>query len=144
MTQLFNPENIIMNLSVNSQEEAIEKAGQVLVEDEAVTEKYITAMKEREQIVTTYMGNFLAIPHGTDEAKNEVLKSGLVLLHIPEGVDWDGNEAKVIVGIAGKDGEHLDILSQIAITFSEEENVEKVINAQTKEEILAVFEEVEL
>jgi len=101
-------------------------------------------MKEREQIVTTYMGNFLAIPHGTDEAKNEVLKSGLVLLHIPEGVDWDGNEAKVIVGIAGKDGEHLDILSQIAITFSEEENVEKVINAQTKEEILAVFEEVEL
>ena len=105
MTQLFNPENIIMNLSVNSQEEAIEKAGQVLVEDGAVTEKYITAMKEREQIVTTYMGNFLAIPHGTDEAKNEVLKSGLVLLHIPEGVDWDGNEAKVIVGIAGKDGE---------------------------------------
>ena len=74
----------------------------------------------------------------------QVLKSGLVLLHIPEGVDWDGNEAKVIVGIAGKDGEHLDILSQIAITFSEEENVEKVINAQTKEEILAVFEEVEL
>ena len=144
MTQLFNPENIIMNLSVNSQEEAIEKAGQVLVEDGAVTEKYITAMKEREQIVTTYMGNFLAIPHGPDEAKNEVLKSGLVLLHIPEGVDWDGNEAKVIVGIAGKDGEHLDILSQIAITFSEEENVEKVINAQTKEEILAVFEEVEL
>lgn len=144
MTQLFNPENIFMNLSVNSQEEAIEKAGKALVEDGAVTEQYITSMKEREQIVTTYMGNFLAIPHGTDEAKNEVLKSGLVLLHIPEGVDWDGNEAKVIVGIAGKDGEHLDILSQIAITFSEEENVEKVINAQTKEEILAVFEEVEL
>lgn len=144
MTQLFNLENIFMNLSVNSQEEAIEKAGKALVEDGAVTEQYITSMKEREQIVTTYMGNFLAIPHGTDEAKNEVLKSGLVLLHIPEGVDWDGNEAKVIVGIAGKDGEHLDILSQIAITFSEEENVEKVINSQTKEEILAVFEEVEL
>lgn len=144
MTQLFNPENIFMNLSVNSQDEAIEKAGQALLDEGAVTEKYITSMKEREQIVTTYMGNFLAIPHGTDEAKNEVLKSGLVLLHIPDGVDWDGNEAKVIVGIAGKDGEHLDILSQIAITFSEEENVEKVINAQTKEEILAVFEEVEL
>lgn len=101
-------------------------------------------MKEREQIVTTYMGNFLAIPHGTDEAKTEVLKSGLVLLHIPDGVDWDGNEAKVVVGIAGKDGEHLDILSQIAIVFSEEENVERVINAQSKDEILAIFEEVEL
>lgn len=144
MTNLFNPQNIFMNLSVNSQEEAIEKAGQALVEDGAVTEKYITAMKEREQIVTTYMGNFLAIPHGTDEAKTEVLKSGLVLLHIPNGVDWDGNETKVVVGIAGKDGEHLDILSQIAIVFSEEENVERVINAQSKKEILAIFEEVEL
>ncbi|WP_323703312.1 PTS sugar transporter subunit IIA [Mammaliicoccus sp. Dog046] len=144
MTKLFNPENILMNVSVQSQEEAIEKAGSALVEDGAVTEKYITAMKEREQIVTTFMGNFLAIPHGTDEAKTEVLKSGLVLLHIPDGVDWDGNETKVVVGIAGKDGEHLDILSQIAIVFSEEENVERVINASSKEEILAIFEEVEL
>lgn len=144
MTKLFKPENILMNVSVQSQEEAIEKAGSTLVEDGAVTEKYITAMKEREQIVTTFMGNFLAIPHGTDEAKTEVLKSGLVLLHIPDGVDWDGNETKVVVGIAGKDGEHLDILSQIAIVFSEEENVERVINASSKEEILAIFEEVEL
>lgn len=144
MANLFNPENIFMNVTLNSQEEGIEKAGKALVDDGAVTENYISAMKEREQIVTTYMGNFLAIPHGTDEAKNEVLKSGLVLLHVPNGVDWDGNEAKVIVGIAGKDGEHLDILSQIAIVFSEEENVERVINAQSKEEILAIFEEVEL
>nr|WP_263314256.1 PTS sugar transporter subunit IIA [Mammaliicoccus sp. Marseille-Q6498] len=144
MTKLFNPENIFMNLSVNSQEEAIEKAGQALVDDGAVTEKYISAMKDREQIVTTYMGNYLAIPHGTDDAKTEVLKSGLVLLHIPEGVDWDGNETKVVVGIAGKDGEHLDILSQIAIVFSEEENVDRVIKAESKDEILAIFEEVEL
>ena len=101
-------------------------------------------MKEREAIVSTYMGNFLAIPHGTDEAKSAVLNSGIVLIQAPEGIDWDGNEVKVVVGIAGKDGEHLDLLSQIAIVFSEEENVERVINAQSAEEINAIFNEVEL
>lgn len=67
-----------------------------------------------------------------------------MLIHAPEGIDWDGNEVKVVVGIAGKDGEHLDLLSQIAIVFSEEENVERVINAQSAEEINAIFNEVEL
>ena len=98
-------------------------------------------MKDREQVVTTFMGNGLAIPHGTDEAKTSVLKSGLTLIQIPDGVDWDGEEVKVVVGIAGKDGEHLDLLSKIAITFSEEENVERIINASSAEEIKQVFEE---
>ena len=87
------------------------------------------------------MGNGLAIPHGTEEAKNAVLQSGLTLLQVPDGVQWGDETAKVIVGIAGKDGEHLDLLSKIAITFSEEENVERILNAQSAEEIKAVFEE---
>ena len=87
------------------------------------------------------LGNGLAIPHGTDEAKTEVIQSGLSLIQIPEGIDWDGETVKVVVGIAGKDGEHLDLLSKIAITFSEEENVECIVNAQSAEEIKQVFEE---
>ena len=98
-------------------------------------------MKEREQLVSTFMGNGLAIPHGTDEAKGDVLASGLTLLLIPEGVDWNGETVKVVVGIAGKDGEHLDLLSKIAITFSEEENVDRIVNAKSAEEIKQVFEE---
>ena len=97
----------------------------------SVTDAYIQAMKDREQVVSTFMGNGLAIPHGTDEAKASVLQSGLTLLQIPEGIDWDGEEVKVVVGIAGKDGEHLDLLSKIAITFSEEENVERIVNAKS-------------
>ena len=88
-------------------------------------------MKEREQLVSTFMGNGLAIPHGTDEAKGDVLASGLTLLQIPEGVDWNGETVKVVVGIVGKDGEHLDLLSKIAITFSEEENVDRIVNAKS-------------
>ncbi|ATH62118.1 PTS sugar transporter subunit IIA [Staphylococcus pasteuri] len=141
MSELFSNENIFINVSVASQNDAIEKAGQALVDSGAVTENYIQAMKDREDVVSTFMGNGLAIPHGTEEAKGNVIQSGLSLLQIPEGVDWNGEEVKVVVGIAGKDGEHLDLLSKIAITFSEEENVERIINAKSADEIKQVFEE---
>lgn len=141
MSELFSNENIFINVSVGSQNEAIEKAGQALVDSGAVTENYIQAMKDREDVVSTFMGNGLAIPHGTEEAQGNVIQSGLSLLQIPEGVDWNGEEVKVVVGIAGKDGEHLDLLSKIAITFSEKENVERIINAKSADEIKQVFEE---
>lgn len=87
MSELFSNENIFINVSVGSQNEAIEKAGQALVDSGAVTENYIQAMKDREDVVSTFMGNGLAIPHGTEEAKGNVIQSGLTLLQIPEGVD---------------------------------------------------------
>ncbi|HBU9603655.1 TPA: PTS sugar transporter subunit IIA [Staphylococcus pseudintermedius] len=141
MENLLRDENILLNQSISTQEEAIEKAGQLLVDSGAVKAGYVQAMKDREQIVSTFMGNSLAIPHGTDEAKNEVIASGLSLLQIPEGLLWNGEEVKVVIGIAGKDGEHLDLLSQIAMAFSEEENIHKIVNAASPQAIRQVFEE---
>ncbi|EGQ1297944.1 PTS mannitol transporter subunit IIA [Staphylococcus pseudintermedius] len=141
MENLLRDENILLNQSISTQEEAIEKAGQLLVDSGVVKAGYVLAMKDREQIVSTFMGNALAIPHGTDEAKNEVIASGLSLLQIPEGLLWNGEEVKVVIGIAGKDGEHLDLLSQIAMTFSEEENIHKIVNAASPQAIRQVFEE---
>lgn len=141
MENLLRDENILLNQSISTQEEAIEKAGQLLVDSGVVKAGYVQTMKDREQIVSTFMGNALAIPHGTDEAKNEVIASGLSLLQIPEGLLWNGEEVKVVIGIAGKDGEHLDLLSQIAMTFSEEENIHKIVNAASPQAIRQVFEE---
>lgn len=141
MENLLRDENILLNQSISTQEEAIEKAGQLLVDSGVVKAGYVQAMKDREQIVSTFMGNALAIPHGTDEKKNEVIASGLSLLQIPEGLLWNGEEVKVVIGIAGKDGEHLDLLSQIAMTFSEEENIHKIVNAASPQAIRQVFEE---
>ncbi|EHS7221718.1 PTS sugar transporter subunit IIA [Staphylococcus pseudintermedius] len=141
MENLLRDENILLNQSISTQEEAIEKAGQLLVDSGVVKAGYVQAMKDREQIVSTFMGNALAIPHGTDEAKNEVIASGLSLLQIPEGLLWNGEEVKVVIGIAGKDGEHLDLLSQIAMAFSEEENIHKIVNAASPQAIRQVFEE---
>ncbi|KIL52168.1 PTS sugar transporter subunit IIA [Jeotgalibacillus soli] len=143
MSTLFKPENIILNAKLNSKTEAIEQAGKILVEQGYVTPTYIDKMKEREELTSTFMGNFVAIPHGTDEAKIEVLSSGLSLLQVPEGVEFNGETVKLVIGIAGKDGEHLELLSKIAIVCSEIENVEKLVAANSAEEIIRLFEEAE-
>ncbi|WP_312094829.1 PTS sugar transporter subunit IIA [Niallia sp.] len=141
---ILKKENVILNSNVVGKEEAIKKAGQILVEQGYVSEDYVPAMLKREEISSTYMGNFLAIPHGTDEAKTAVLNSGLSVIQAPNGVDFgDGNIVKLIIGIAGKDGEHLELLSQIAIVCSEIENVEKLVAAKTEEEIIQILSEVE-
>ncbi|TVP82512.1 MAG: PTS mannitol transporter subunit IIA [Alkalicoccus sp.] len=137
-------ENIELNVSLKDQEEAIRRAGQLLVDGGYTDASYIDKMFEREEITTTFMGNFVAIPHGTDDAKDSVHHSGLSVIQAPDGVEYgEGNTAKLIFGIAGKNNEHLEILSKIAILCSEEENVERMINASSKQELLDMFQEVE-
>ncbi|WP_374722216.1 PTS sugar transporter subunit IIA [Peribacillus tepidiphilus] len=140
---ILKKENIFLNQKVSNKEEAIKIAGQILVDQGYVKEEYITEMLKREELTSTYMGNYLAIPHGTEEGKAAVLHSGLSVVQVPEGVDFgNGNIVKILIGIAGKDNEHLDILSKIAIVCSEVENVEKLVNAQSVEEILQLLGEV--
>ncbi|AMR49214.1 MULTISPECIES: PTS sugar transporter subunit IIA [Bacillus] len=135
--------NIKLNQTVNSKEDAIRLAGQTLIDNGYVKNGYVEKMFEREETSSTFMGNFIAIPHGTEDAKDEVLHSGISVIQIPDGVEYgEGNTAKVVFGIAGKNNEHLDILSNIAIICSAEENIERLISAKTEEELAAIFSEV--
>ncbi|MDR4433777.1 PTS sugar transporter subunit IIA [Bacillus tequilensis] len=141
--QVLAKQNIKLNQTASSKEEAIKMAGQTLIDNGYVTEDYIGKMFEREETSSTFMGNFIAIPHGTEEAKSEVLHSGISIIQIPDGVEYgEGNTAKVVFGIAGKNNEHLDILSNIAIICSEEENIERLISAQSEEDLIDIFNEV--
>lgn len=141
--QVLAKENIKLNQTVATKEEAIRLAGQTLIDNGYVTDDYIEKMFEREETSSTYMGNFIAIPHGTEDAKSEVLHSGISIIQIPGGVEYgEGNTAKVVFGIAGKNNEHLDILSNIAIICSEEENIEGLISAKSEEDLIAIFNEV--
>jgi PTS system mannitol-specific IIA component len=99
-------------------------------------------MLEREGSVSTYMGNFLAIPHGTNEAKDQIRRSALSVVRYDEPVDWGGEEARFVVGIAGIENEHLDILSKIAIIFSDDDAVQALIAAPTAAELHALLSEV--
>lgn len=138
---ILSADNIVLNKELTTKEEAIRFTGQILVERGYVEPSYVEKMLEREAMTSTYMGNFVAIPHGTDDAKEQVKTSGIAIIQVPEGVDFgDGNIAKLIFGIAGKGDEHLDILSNIAIVVSDEENVEAIVKATSKENILSFFE----
>ena len=143
MSEILTPETIELKASLDNRDEAIRRAGQLLVDNGHVDDRYIDSMFEREKSVSTFMGNAVAIPHGTGDSKQWVKRSGLSVITVPEGVEYgDGNVANLIVGIAGKGDEHLEILSKIALVVDEEENVERLVNAETKEELLAIFEEV--
>ncbi|MGB3681639.1 MAG: PTS sugar transporter subunit IIA [Rubrobacteraceae bacterium] len=136
-------DNIELGVQLDSQDEAIRRAGELLVQNGYVEEKYIDSMFEREKSVSTFMGNAVAIPHGTSDSKQWVEKSGLSILTVPEGVDYgDGEIAMLIIGIAGKGNEHLEILSNIAQVCSDEENVAKIVQAESKDELLAFFDDV--
>ncbi|MCL2559321.1 MAG: PTS sugar transporter subunit IIA [Turicibacter sp.] len=140
--EVLAAENVKLNVAVASREEAIRLAGRLLVDNGYVNECYIDSMLEREALTTTFMGNMIAIPHGTDESKQEVLASGISILQIPDGVDFGkGNVAKVVFGIAGKGDGHLELLSKIAILCSEVENVEKIVAAESFAEIVQLFED---
>lgn len=122
-----------------AQDEALQEATDILVAAGAVTPAYVDAMKQREETVSTYMGNGLAIPHGTNETKETILASGLSVVRYDGGVDWAGEQATFVIGIAGRGDEHLEILSQIAILFSDEDDVAKLNAAETPDELFALL-----
>jgi len=121
--------------TARSKDESIREAGEILVDAGAVTPAYIDAMFEREKSVSTYMGNYLAIPHGTNESKDEITRSALSVIRYDEPIDWDGNEVRFSLGIAGYQGGHMEILSRIAILFSDTDEVDKLIAAKSAAEM---------
>lgn len=136
MSTILKVENIRLNEKFDSKYDAIKMAGELLVAGGYVNEHYIEEMVKREDLSTTYIGNDIAIPHGTESAKNDVLDSGISVIQVPEGVDFNGDKARVVFGIAGKNNTHLEILANIAVFCSDMENVEKLVKAETKEEIM--------
>lgn len=131
---------IFLNKHFETKEEAIRFCGEQLVLAGCVEEDYIDAMIERNKMLSVYMGNFIAIPHGTDEAKKYVKKSGVCMVQIPEGINFGTEEDKQIVtvlfGIAGVGDEHLQLVQQIALYCSDLDNVVTLADAQEKAEVI--------
>ncbi|MCJ0929643.1 PTS sugar transporter subunit IIA [Virgibacillus halodenitrificans] len=141
--EILSKENIKLNAQFQNKEEAIRYTGDILVTNEYVQPNYVDKMLEREEVTSTFMGNFVAIPHGTEDSKGEVIETGISVVIAPEGVDFgDGNIVKILVGIAGKGDEHLEVLSKIAIVLSEGDNIESLVKSTSKDEIIRIFDEV--
>src|SRR3954465_4385815 len=111
MSEILTLSQIKVPGTAGSKGEAIREGGGILGGGGGVSAGYVEAMFERERSVSTYMGNYLAIPHGTNEAKDTIARSALSVVRYDTPVDWDGNEVRFAVGIAGVNNGHLEILS---------------------------------
>jgi mannitol PTS system EIIA component len=142
MSKVLELPQINLHGTATTSAEAIDEAGRILVATGAVTAEYPRYMHDREVLVSTYMGNFLAIPHGTNEGKDTVLASALSFVRYDNPIDWGGNPVRFVVGIAGKDGGHMDVLSSIALIFSDEEQVDRLLVAETPEQVMEILGDV--
>ncbi len=135
-------ENIHLGLQASNKEEAIRFAGNKLVELGYVEPEYVDAMFQREAMVSTYLGESIAVPHGTVEAKHNVKKTGIVICQYPSGVQFTEDKddiAKLVIGIAAKNDEHIQVITTITNALDEPETVEKLTSTNDVQEILNII-----
>ena len=126
--ELLQKKNIILNCKSKTKEEVIREVGGLLYDSGYVDADYIEAMLKREESFATNIGNGIAIPHGVEEAKKNIKKSGIAVMLFPEGTMWDDEPVNVVIGIAGLGEEHLNILANIAEKLSTREAVDDLIH----------------
>ena len=134
---LLTEDTIVLNAAAVSREEAIDLVGALLVASGAVEQAYVAAMHEREADVSTYLGEGIAIPHGSGEARHLVRRDALAFVSFPDGVTWDGENAQVAIGIAVTDGRHVQVLADLAAVILDPARAATLREAQTPEIVIA-------
>ncbi|QNS14357.1 fused PTS fructose transporter subunit IIA/HPr protein [Mannheimia bovis] len=136
----LSAKNIRLNSSANSKEEIIRLVAAELVANGNVAEGYESGMLARETQTSTFLGNGIAIPHGTLDTRDLVKETGVQIIQLPEGVEWgEGNKAYVVIGIAAKSDEHLTLLRQLTTVLSDEEAANQLAKTQNLDEFIAVL-----
>lgn len=133
---------VFLGLKATDKNEAIKFAGEQLVKLGNVAPAYVDGMFAREELVSTYLGESIAVPHGTIEAKQHVQKTGIVFCQYPEGIQWGEDEddiAKMVIGIAAQGDEHNMVLMAITNSLDDEEAVERLQNTTNPEDVLKIL-----
>lgn len=111
--------------------EAIRLAGELLVRAGVVEPGYVAGMQARERTMSTYLGSGVAIPHGTLDDMTLIRRTGISVVQVPAGVEWEpGERAYVVVGIAAVGDEHVDLLSRLAEVVEDEALTRALIEAR--------------
>jgi len=139
---VLRAEGVRLGLAAADKWDAVRQSGALLVELGAAEPGYADAMIEREKSISTYVGEGVAIPHGTDESRSLVTRTTLGVLQFPGGVDWDGNEVKVAVAIASSGTEHVAVLSALAQILMEPEQAEGLREAAEVDDVLALLADI--
>lgn len=135
-------ENIFLGRTASHKEEAIRFAGEQLVKGGYVEPEYVDAMLAREKLTPTYLGESIAVPHGTVEAKDRVLKTGVVFCQYPAGVRFGEEEddiARLVIGIAARNNEHIQVITSLTNALDDESVIERLAQTTSVEEVLALL-----
>lgn len=134
--------NIFLGLKPATKEEAIKFAGEQLIALNYVEPEYLQGMFNREKLVSTYLGESIAVPHGTIETKKHVLKTGIVFCQYPAGIQWGEDEddvAILVIGIAAQGDEHIHVITAITNALDDEEAIECLKTTVNKEDVLKIL-----
>ncbi|UCB29564.1 PTS mannitol transporter subunit IICBA [Duffyella gerundensis] len=131
--------NVFLGLSATHKEQAIRFAGEQLVKGGYVQPEYVEAMLEREKLTPTYLGESIAVPHGTVEAKDRVLKTGVVFCQYPQGVRFGEDEddiARLVIGIAARNNEHIQVITSLTNALDDDSVIERLASTTSVQEVL--------
>ncbi len=118
-------------------QDAIRQAGQLLVDNGYIDAGYVTSMLGREGVANTYLGNGISIPHGLPKDRDLIKQTGISVVQVPGGVTWNpGETAHLVVGIAAKSDEHIDVLRRLTRVLGDEEQVARLTRTTDPRDII--------
>lgn len=139
MSDLLPRDAVRLGLRASDRFDAVRQSGEVLVEIGAVERPYVDAMLQREQQISTSLGEGFAIPHGTNESRQWIRETRLAFLQFPDGVDWGDDNVIICVGIAAVGDEHVSLLARLAQTLVVPEQAARLRSAERIEDVLAIL-----
>jgi mannitol/fructose-specific phosphotransferase system IIA component len=134
---ILSKDRISLQASATDKADAIRKAGELLVNTGCVLPQYVDGMLTREQSMSTSLGNGVAIPHGVYENRDHILQTGISVLQLVEGVDWDeGEKVYMVIGIAASSDEHVGVLSNLAEVIENEDTLAELLKTRNPDVIV--------
>jgi mannitol/fructose-specific phosphotransferase system IIA component len=127
---VLTEETVQLKAQATDKVDAIKQSGELLVEAGCVPPSYVDGMLAREQVLSTYLGNGIALPHGQLHDLETVYRTGVSVLQLPEGVEWEtGERAYLVIGLAAKSWEHLSVLSNLLEVLQDPETIGQLVQA---------------
>jgi len=134
---ILSKDQILLQASAADKADAIRMAGELLVKSGCVLSPYIDGMLAREQSMSTSLGNGVAIPHGVYENRDHILRTGISVLQLIDGVEWDdGEKVYLIIGIAARGDEHVGVLANLANAVDDEANLAELLRTNDPDVIV--------
>lgn len=135
----LSQQDIHMGAAASNKQDAIQQVAAALAAAGCVSPAYVDGMLQRELQTSTYLGNGIAIPHGTTDTRDLVLKTGVQVFQFPQGIAWGEETAYVVLGIAARSDEHLALLRQLTHVLSDENVAERMAKTASAEELRSLL-----